>query len=91
MLISLRHRGNPSTVARKANDTPASGRTEDGLSRLTLTSTQGIEVEEVGQVEFIREWARAITRAALAQTEERPAERASADDVEAATVDSGGG
>ncbi|KAF0098795.1 MAG: hypothetical protein FD187_2455 [bacterium] len=68
MLIPLRHRANPSAVTRKANDTSASGQAEHGLSRLTLTSTQGIEVEEVGQVEFTREWARAITRAALAQT-----------------------
>jgi len=68
MLISLRHRASPTTTAAKANNAAKSGQAEDGLSRLSLTSTQGIEVEEIGQVEFTREWARAITREALAQT-----------------------
>lgn len=79
MLIPLRHRTTPSAVTRKASDNSASGQAEDGLSRLTLTSTQGIEVEEVGQVEFTREWAQAITRAALAQTVQQ---REAADGVE---------
>ncbi len=75
MLIPLRHHAKPAAAR---SDVAAEHRANDGLSRLTLTSTQGIEVEEIGQVEFIREWARAITRAALAQPEKR---REAADDV----------
>jgi hypothetical protein len=31
-----------------------------------LSDTRGIEVEEVGAVEFLREWGRAIARVAMA-------------------------
>ncbi len=38
---------------------------EDGLGDLYLSDTRGIEVEEVGAVEFLREWGRAIARVAM--------------------------
>jgi len=74
-------------MTRKAHDTPASGQTADGLSRLPLPSTRGIEVKEISQVEFAREWAQAITRAALAQADGRLAETLAANDVGTAATD----
>lgn len=39
---------------------------EDGLDRLCLSDIHAIEVEEISEVEFVREWGRAITKVALA-------------------------
>ncbi len=41
---------------------------EDGLGKLCLHDPHGIEVEEISLVEFVREWGRAVTHAALAHS-----------------------
>lgn len=41
-------------------------RPDDGLDKLCLSDIHAIEVEEIEAVEFVREWGRAITKAALA-------------------------
>ena len=63
----------PHSHDRPVGDTPvappvhgATPQAEDGLGDLYLSDTRGIEVEEVGAVEFLREWGRAIARVAMA-------------------------
>lgn len=46
-------------------------RLDDGLDRLCLSDMHAIQVEEISAVEFVREWGRAIAKAALAQASQR--------------------
>lgn len=57
----------PATGGLAAPATPATRpKPEDGLDRLCLSDVHAIEVEEISEVEFVREWGRAITKVALA-------------------------
>jgi hypothetical protein len=47
----------------------ASSRTEKVVDDHALPDKHGIEVEEISQVEFLREWGRAIASKALAVSE----------------------
>lgn len=47
----------------------ASPRAEKDVDAHALPDKHGIEVEEISQVEFLREWGRAIARKALAVSE----------------------
>ncbi len=47
----------------------ASARVEKEVDEHALPDRHGIEVEEISQVEFLREWGRAIARKALAVSE----------------------
>lgn len=47
---------------------------EGGPDERCLADTHGIEVEEISPVEFVREWGRAVTHAALAHTIEIPSQ-----------------
>lgn len=60
----------PATAGEPAAGAPAEvqARPAQAPSPLALHDSRGIEIEEIGEVEFLREWARAITRVALAQT-----------------------
>jgi hypothetical protein len=68
MLSHPRHRtsrpsGNTSLTPTTPTIAPAP---EDGLDKLCLSDPHGIEVEDISLVEFVREWGRAVTHAALA-------------------------
>lgn len=58
---------NPS-IESKPLSSAASRPKDEAVDFPSLPDTRGIQVEEISPVEFIREWARAIARKALALT-----------------------
>jgi hypothetical protein len=73
MFDHLRHRAIRPTTESSSTPTMAAPLTkpEDGLDNLCLSDTHTIEVEEINPVEFVREWGRAVTKAALAHSSEK--------------------
>lgn len=64
--------GQPTAGAFTTSARPAAlARLEDGLDKLCLSDIHAIEVEEISPVEFVREWGRAVTQAALAHAIEK--------------------